>query len=303
MKVALISTVYNEEGSVDRWIEGLSAQTAQPDEFVIVDGGSKDGTVAALERGFARGGFPKPRVIVQRCNIAEGRNIAVRNTTAEIIVSIDCGSAPDRRWLEEITKPFREHANVGVVGGWCPMVATNELQRKIERLANVRVDDIAVGGDYRPSSRNVAFLRAAWEAVGGYPEWLTLTAEDLLFNTNLHYAGYRFYYQPTAIVAWENRPDMRSFLKLMRNYGYGAGELRYRPFQYFRWLVSVIFPPVLLFSRSPLKDLSFRFLIHAAAVRGWIEGALFGHKPPDGWKRIDGVWISPQAIATAEKKK
>jgi GT2 family glycosyltransferase len=38
MKIALISTVFNEGASMTRWINALRAQTVQPDEFVIVDG-------------------------------------------------------------------------------------------------------------------------------------------------------------------------------------------------------------------------------------------------------------------------
>src|SRR5437868_6695303 len=110
MKVALISTVYNEAATIERWIEALRRLTAQTDEFVIVDGGSKDQTVALLEAGFVGADYPKPRIIVKRCNIAEGRNIAIQNATADIIVSIDAGSEPDPRWFEEITRPFREHA-------------------------------------------------------------------------------------------------------------------------------------------------------------------------------------------------
>jgi len=92
MKIALISTVFNEGASIARWINALRAQTVQPDEFVIADGGSKDRTVSLLKQGFEPVGFPKPRIIVQRCNIAEGRNLAIRNTASDVVVSLDAGS-------------------------------------------------------------------------------------------------------------------------------------------------------------------------------------------------------------------
>jgi glycosyltransferase involved in cell wall biosynthesis len=302
MKVALISTVYNEAPTIQRWIEALRRQTARPDEFIIVDGGSKDQTVALLEAGFTGADFPKPRLIVKRCNIAEGRNIAIQNTTADIIVSIDAGSEPDPRWFEEITRPFREHPELNAVGGRCPMIITNDLQKKIQRVYQSYEDNPPVGADCSPSSRNVAFRRAAWASVGGYPEWLTLTAEDLIFNQMLQFIGVRFYYQPTAIVTWENRPNLRSFLRMMKNYGYGCGEARQAHRKYLRWLVTVIFPPIILFSKNKLADLPFRYLCNAYSVVGWVFGLFFGHKPPAGWQFINGIWISPQAIATAQKK-
>jgi cellulose synthase/poly-beta-1,6-N-acetylglucosamine synthase-like glycosyltransferase len=297
----LISTVYNEEASIDEWGEALKAQTARPDEFVIVDGGSKDGTVDRLQRAFETGTYTKPRIIVQRCNIAEGRNLAVRNSTTEIIVSIDGGSIPDKRWLEEIVKPFREHSDVGVVGGWCPAVVRNAFQKKIERYCAAPSDGMPAGVDCSPSSRNVAFRRSAWESVGGYPEWLTLTGEDALFNTNLHYIGVRFFYQPAAAVTWEARPDLASYLKMMRSYGYGAGELGQGAFRYFCWLVTTLMPPLILFSRNPISDIPLRYVRNAASAFGWIAGRVAGHRAPDNWKRIGGVWISPEADAVKSR--
>jgi hypothetical protein len=90
---------------------------------------------------------------------------------------------------------------------------------------------------------------------------------------------------------------MRSFRKMMRSYGFGCGEAQMGFEQFWRWLVSLI-PPLILFTKRQLRDLPFQYLMRAAWVRGFIEGRLFGHKPPPGWQRINGVWISPQAIAT-----
>ncbi len=44
MRVSVIATVYNEQGSILRLLDSLAAQTRPPDEVVICDGGSSDGT-------------------------------------------------------------------------------------------------------------------------------------------------------------------------------------------------------------------------------------------------------------------
>jgi glycosyltransferase involved in cell wall biosynthesis len=303
MKRTLISTVYNEAASIERWIEAVKRQTVKPDEFVIVDGGSKDNTVELLRKGFQDGSFPIPRLIVQRCNIAGGRNLAIKNSTHEIIASVDASSIPDEKWLEEITRPFAEHPDVGVVGGWCPMVVENELQKKVAKLNGEDVQRIALGGDCDPSSRNVAFTRAAWASVGGYPEWLTLTAEDSLFDSNLHAAGFRFYYQPSAIVTWELRPDLAGFLKMMAGYGYGAAESGLAPSFYRRWLLTTLIPPLILFSPNPISYAFLRYRRNAASAWGWIKGHIMGRKPPKDWKWLEGAWLSPQTLATMERKR
>jgi len=247
------------------------------------------------------GAFPQPKIIEKRCNIAEGRNLAIRNTDSEIIVSIDAGSVADPHWLEEMVKPFRDHADVGVVGGWCPTVATNPFQKQLAYYYAEKRDRLPVGGNCNPSSRNVAFRRTAWLAVGQYPEWLTLTAEDALFNFNLHHAGIRFYYQPSAIVSWEVRTDMRSYRKMMWTYGYGSAEAREGTAQYIAWLLSTVFPFLILFSRHPISHLPIRFSRNAWASIGWVTGKLRGKKPPAGWRAIKGGWLSPETVATIAK--
>ena len=73
LKRALIATLYNEADNVSRWWDCLMRQTVMPDEIVLVDGGSSDGTWEQLQR-LAKP-CPVPIKLEQRrCNIAAGRN-------------------------------------------------------------------------------------------------------------------------------------------------------------------------------------------------------------------------------------
>jgi GT2 family glycosyltransferase len=296
MKIALISTVFNEGDNIFPWAESLRAQTRRPDEFVIVDGGSTDGTPERLRAAFSHGDFPAPRVIVEKCPIARGRNLAIQNTTAEIIVSIDAGSAATERWLEKITGPFFEKPEVQAVGGWRPLRAENEFQKRILPYFPFPRDRWQVGETCDPSSGNVAFRRAAWAAVGGYAEWLTFAGEDFLFNANLNRTGFTIYYQPDALVFWSARPDWRSYALMVRRYGYALGELQFFPANFWNCFFSTLVPPLILFSKHPLRDAPLRWLRNANSVCGWFTGRFFGHKPPPGWECRDGCWFSPAAL-------
>lgn len=44
MKRAIIATVFNETGNIVRWWDCIMRQAVKPDEIVVVDGGSTDGT-------------------------------------------------------------------------------------------------------------------------------------------------------------------------------------------------------------------------------------------------------------------
>lgn len=295
----LIATVYQEGGGVRSWLDALAKQTAAPEEFLIVDGGSTDDTVAQITNYRWPGGFPQPRIIVQRCNIAAGRNLAIRNTAQPIIISTDAGSLPEPAWLEKMTTPLINDPAISVVGGESTCVLRNAFQQGIARYLGAAP---TTSETVMPSSRCIAFRREAWAAVGGYPEWLTLTAEDSLFNCNLRATGLRFHYAPEAIVAWEVRSTLKAYLKMVYHYGYGWAEAQLEPRQHLSWLATVLCPPLIFLSRNPIRDAPFRFRRNLAGVAGWFMGAVFGHRPPPGWAKRDGVLLSPETLRFLEKK-
>jgi len=299
---ALIATVYQEGKGVRPWLDALAAQSDAPEEFVIVDGGSTDDTVAQITNYAWPAGFPKPRVIVQRCNIAVGRNLAIRNTAASILICTDAGSFPDPNWLRELARPFLEDPTLDAVGGQSFATTETDFQKFLRIFESGYDQPQAVGGDFS-SSRNVAFRREAWAGVGGYPEWLTLAAEDALFNFQLRAAGKKLFINPQAIVRWEERPTAEAFFKLLYRNGFGAAEAQlYAPYFLRRFLIT-IFPPLLLLSPHRFAHLGFRYRRHLSSTLGWLAGKLRGHRPPKDWKKIEGILLSPEAQRTRSRQR
>src|SRR5207248_6135345 len=72
VKVSLIATVKDGAEHLEEFLGSLRAQSRAPDEVVIVDGGSTDGTVDQLRRADGI-------VVIEelRANIARGRNVAI----------------------------------------------------------------------------------------------------------------------------------------------------------------------------------------------------------------------------------
>ncbi len=301
MRRAIIVTLFNEADNVSRWWECLLVQTEVPDEIVIVDGGSTDGTWEKLQ--VLAKDSPIPVKLEQvRCNIAEGRNRAIRLTDADIIASTDGGSFPDPNWFSQITRPLTEDPTVDFVGGRSWATTETEFQKSL-RLFEPEYDTPQAESAVSTSSRNIAFRRRVWEAVGGYPEWLTLAAEDALYNFELHALEMRFAPNPNAVVRWEERLTAGAYFKMLYRNGYGAAEAQLHWTYFLRRLLTAMVPLLLLLSKHRFRHLGFRYRKNFYSALGWVMGQLRGHRPPPGWRRESGVLLSPEAQKYLASKK
>ncbi len=76
---------------------------------------------------------------------------------------------------------------------------------------------------FLPSSRSVAFTKQAWQAVGGYPEWLDY-CEDLIFDLKMRAQFGPFAFAPQAVAHFRPRGSLRSFFKQYYLYARGDGK-------------------------------------------------------------------------------
>ncbi len=293
MKIALIATIFNESGNLSRWWDCLRQQTVAPDEIVVVDGGSTDGTWEKLQ-ALAQVSWVPVKLAQARCNIASGRNRAITLTDAEIIAATDAGSFPEPAWLAEITKPLLSDPTIDCTGGLNVCDPATEFHRYLVQFEG-REQSGMTGAELHPSSRNTAFRRQTWADVGGYPEWLTLAAEDSLFTYQLNKIGRKFHYSPQAIVHWTVRETEAAYFKLLYRNAYGGAEAQlYWPYFRQRMILSLC-PPLLLLSRHRFRHFRFRYLKNFSSAHGWLAGKMLGQRPPVGWKNEGGVLLSPQA--------
>lgn len=243
MKFALVTTVYNEESNIRKFLSSYLKQTLHADEFVILDGGSTDNTVSILKEFSNTYPSLNLKIIVdEKCSkkfskgaIAKGRNIAISNTlkSTDYIVVTDAGCLLDQKWLEEIVKPFDEGADL--VCGYYSILVENDFDRKYSKIFLPKNDD------FLPSSRSFAFKKECWKAVGGYPEE-TYTAEDTFFDLKLLDMKYKMHRAPKAIVYWKIAKDENDLRKKIFAYGYGEGMLHLYKLRYLFRLFSLIIP-------------------------------------------------------------
>ncbi|MDX6555672.1 MAG: hypothetical protein QOD86_1867, partial [Miltoncostaeaceae bacterium] len=219
--VSLIATVFNEAATIDAWLAGLDAQTVRPQEVVIVDAGSTDGTLEALQARAARDPAFKV-LVVAGLSVPEGRNRAIEAAAGPIVAITDAGTHPEPDWLERLVEPLLEDPQAGVSAGFFAPAGTSAVERVLAAVITPRLPEIDPE-TFLPSSRSVAVRKEWWERAGGYPDWLR-AGEDLVFGMRLREAGARFVFAPDAIVHWSPRPTLGGFFAQYRHYARGDGH-------------------------------------------------------------------------------
>ena len=218
--ISLICTVYHEGRTVRDLLDSILTQSLPPDEIVIVDGGSADDTLKHLR---AYTGQLPLRIIVQPgANISQGRNRAIVEARGDIIAITDAGVILHPTWLEDITRPLYEDADAAVVSGFFVPAPWNAFEMALGAATLPDLSEINPE-TFLPSSRSLALRKSAWEAAGGYPEWLDY-CEDLIFDFELRKRYGYFSWSPTAIAEFRPRRTLREFFRQYYRYARGDGK-------------------------------------------------------------------------------
>ncbi len=253
--ISFIMTVLNEEASITGFLDSLFAQDAMPSEIIIVDGGSKDKTrdlivgyfksIAGsgnevLRKEFSEDfklngyagiitkifGAKSPEGVqlaaysAPGAGISQGRNIAIALSCGSFICASDAGCRLDPGWLHELSKSFYQNNEAAeVVGGITLPYAENFTQACLS-VCMLPLDCEINEKTFMPSSRNAGFLKSAWEAAGGYPDYMDF-GEDMKFNFNLKKSGYKIIFNPYVKVYWNLRDNPAAVFKQFFRYAKG----------------------------------------------------------------------------------
>jgi glycosyltransferase involved in cell wall biosynthesis len=209
-RVSVVSTVYNGEPYFDRAIPGILSQSFPDFEFILIDDGSSDGTLAELRKLQERD--QRVRVFAPgRLGAAAAYNYGVSQARSEYIArqDFDDRSFPDRLRLQVALLDARP--DVGVVGGAYSVVDERRRERYVRMPPTEHSAIIPAMARSIPVAHTVAtFRRRAWAEAGGYP--LVNNLIDLRFYLRVAKLGWRFANVPEVVgehyvhdASWFNR--------------------------------------------------------------------------------------------------
>lgn len=224
-KVSLVTTVLNDYEGCISFLSQIEHQTYTPDELIIVDGGSRDGTWELLSNYQPRKSYQLKVFQEVGCNVARGRNIAIAQSSGRIIVSTDVGCSWENQWLEDLVQPLLQDPELeAVMGSWNVLEEDCKTrwsrvdfsyQRGLVFIATPQSD---------ASSRSIAYRKQLWTRIGGYPEDLTLAGDDMVFSILLHRSTTKIAASALPLCHWKRPQTLKSLIKEARRNFRGAGE-------------------------------------------------------------------------------
>jgi glycosyltransferase involved in cell wall biosynthesis len=259
--------VYNDAEHIGGALRYLLAQTLRPEEIVVVDDGSTDGTAEVVRAAGAGIVYTAKR----RGGPAAARNHGIRMTTGDLVAFTDSDCLPARDWLEQLVRGF-DDPRVGGVGGAVRAAGigiASEYADLRKLLDPRRAPDGSV--EYVVTA-NACFRRDVLLEAGLFRERFTKPGgEEVELSRRIRELGYELRAVDSALVLHHHRATVADLLRTIGNYGEGHYVLGQ-------------FWPDLRLRRPELGIVRACVAFHALANRvdhhrrshGWRKGLAFG---------------------------
>jgi glycosyltransferase involved in cell wall biosynthesis len=219
LKISLVVPVRNEAQTLAALLESIERQTRPPDEIVVVDGGSVDGT-AELARSLTWG-FEHVRVIeAGDATPGRARNVGIDAASFDLIALTDAGIrlAPD--WLDQLVARAEADPSLDVVFGTVELAPRGRLEAWAGMLLAPPMKPVPGGRARGPSVASMLLRRSSWRDANGFPD--LRASEDLIFLARLASVGAKTAWAPGARVSWNLPNSLRETFEKMRVYSYSG---------------------------------------------------------------------------------
>ncbi|HWH08736.1 MAG TPA: glycosyltransferase [Candidatus Thermoplasmatota archaeon] len=296
--------VRDDRAGLEALLASLLKQTRPPDELVVVDGHSTDGTFELAQDVARLAPFPV-RAVREAGPRGVARTRCLELATGDVVAfaDSDCVLEPDwlaryeRLWAEASAGDPRPLAALG--GGGVTPPGSSPLQ--------LAIDDVMGPAEARSfhgvNTMNACYHREAALAAGGFDARLH-TAEDPDLNARLARRGHRLLRVDNPV--WHRRRGSWSAL-VRQHYAYGKGAkaLLARYPEYFPWYEAWVAPAG---AAASLALLALGLLVHPAFLallallvvatpfvvhRGFVRAFLRDHGPSAALLRRLGVlWVA-----------
>lgn len=213
-RISVVVCTYNGGRTIRDCLEGLRRLDYPNFEVIVVDDGSTDTSAAIAQQYDVR--------LIRTANhgLSHARNVGWRTASGEIVAYLDDDAYPDPHWLTYLAATFRSTSDAGVGG---PNIAPPGDGLVADCVANAPGGPVHVLLSDREAEHipgcNMAFRRAALEAIGGFDEQFCVAGDDVDVCWRLRDRGWRLGFSPAAVVWHHRRNSVCAYCKQQISYG------------------------------------------------------------------------------------
>ena len=196
MKVSVITSCFNRAETIRRTIESVLCQTYPDLEYIVVDGGSTDGSRAIIESYRDRIG---KMVFKPDHGMYEGINNGIREATGEVIVL--CHSDDqfnDSHTVEEVVQEFEKHPEVDMI--YADGLFTNENGRAVRVWRGKKYRRWRVRCGWLPLHTTCYIKKSVHDRFGLYDESYRIAADTKFLLSVLYRHRINATYLPLMVV-------------------------------------------------------------------------------------------------------
>jgi glycosyltransferase involved in cell wall biosynthesis len=228
LTVTVLLTVYNDK-RIERVVESVLDGDRVPEELMIADGGSTDGTWDLAQS--LKEKHDPVRAVEAPGNIPETRNQAVEAARGEVVAFIDADELAQPRWLAELVRPI-EAGEADFTGGPTPALEGTTPTAAAEFYGAYMdrfYETVARENPHAMPMGNSAWRRQCFEEVGPLQvEGLHRQApgEDHDFAVRCLQAGYEGQYVPESFLYHDySHLDLPTLLEKQFHYALGGFKI------------------------------------------------------------------------------
>ena len=194
MKVSIVIRAYNEEEHIGRLLLGISQQSVQPHEVILVDSGSTDNTVEIAQRF----NIKIATIAKDEFTFGGALNLGCRSATGDIFVFASAHVYPIYdNWLAALTAPF-EDPRVSLTYGRQSGNSINKFSEHQIFAKWFPAKSVCPQETYFCNNANCAIRASTWQSTP-YDETLT-GLEDLAWAKAIQAGGHWISYVAEAEI-------------------------------------------------------------------------------------------------------
>lgn len=212
LAISIVIPVYNEKHHLKACLDSISRQTLAPDEVIVVDNNSTDGSVQLAEK------YAFVKIVnEQKQGIVYARNRGFNSVTHPLIARIDADTILPATWVARIHSEYHRSQDFAMTGGgYFYNLKFPKLNGWILGQMAYRMNRFIMG-HYILWGSNMVIPKELWSAVKDDVCIRNDIHEDLDLAIHLHRKGYKIFYHEDWRVGVEMKRVFTSQRALIKN--------------------------------------------------------------------------------------